>query len=323
MHPVAYFQAARRRPRSMWFGFAGVCLALATMLTGCGGSDAMSRTAAPASVFSFSTLSKAPQGSRTIVIVLENREFDEVIGASNPTYLSRLASEGALAVNYHAIRHPSLPNYLALIGGSTFGITEDCSDCRASGSNLATQLSTAGVSWRAYMGGMPSACFTGAEVGDYAKKHNPFMYFPSVTSNPSLCARDVPGGRLQSDLSSRRLPTFAWISPDLCEDAHSCGFNTADQYLRRLVPLLLRQLGPSGLLAITFDEGTTDAGCCNDPSGGRIATVLLGPKVRKGARLRGAYSHYSLLATLEDRLGVSRLRHAREADALGAAFRAG
>lgn len=62
-----------------------------------------------------------------------------------------------------------------------------------SGPNLATQLSGAGISWRAYMGSMPRPYFGGAEVGDYAKRHNPFLYFPSIASNPSLCAHDRLG----------------------------------------------------------------------------------------------------------------------------------
>jgi hypothetical protein len=261
-----------------------------------------------------------PAGSHTALIVLENHEFDEVIGASDAPYLNELASQGALATNFYAITHPSLPNYLALFAGSTFGIEENCSGCLASGANLATQLSAASVSWRAYIGAMPSACFTGAEAGKYAKKHNPFMYFPSVTANPSLCARVVPEARLQADLARGRLPAFAWITPDLCQAAHDCAFGSADQYLREVVPRLRRQLGPNGLLAITFDEGTTSAGCCGGAAGGHIATVLLGPEVRRGFRLRGQYSLYSLLATVEDRFGVARLGHARGAPALGAAF---
>lgn len=251
-----------------------------------------------------------------MVIVLENRELGEVVGAPDAPYFNRLVANGALAVNYHAITHPSLPNYLALSGGSTFGIGEDCTDCHASGPNLATQLAAAGVDWRAYMGAMPRPCFGGAEAGEYAKRHNPFMYFPSVTSKPSLCARDVPETQLRADLKQRRLPAFAWISPNLCEDAHSCGFGSADAYLRQVVPSLLGQLGPHGLLAITFDEGTTNSACCGDAAGGRIATVLLGPEAAKGARLHGAYSHYSLLATIEDRFGLSRLRNARSATAI-------
>jgi hypothetical protein len=305
----------------MRIGLGFVALLAAVMaIGGCGASTATSDSAKPAP---FSKVAQVPSPSHTVLIVLENRELDEVIGASDAPYLNQLASQGALAVNYHAITHPSLPNYLALAGGSTFGISEDCTACLASGPNLATQLSAAGKSWRAYMGAMPSPCFAGAEVGDYAKRHNPFMYFPSVTSKPSLCARDVPETQLQPDLAHRHLPAFAWISPDLCDDAHDCGFGSADRYLREIVPQLLGALGPDGLLVITFDEGTTNAGCCGGAAGGRVATVLLGPRVRRGARLRGAYTQYSLLATIEDRFGLARLRHARTAPALGAVFGTG
>jgi hypothetical protein len=291
-----------------------VLLAIGAAIGGCGGASssspaAVSNSAPPTKA------AKAPAGSHTAVIVLENKELGEVIGAADAPYLNRLASRGALAVNDYAITHPSLPNYLAMTGGSTFGISEDCTDCHASGPNLATQLSGAGVDWRAYMGAMPRPCFRGAEAGEYAKRHNPFMYFPSVASNPSLCARDVPETQLRADLDHRQLPDFAWVSPNLCEDAHSCGFALADSYLRQLVPRLLAQLGPGGLLAITFDEGTSNAGCCGNASGGRIATILLGPGVRAGARLRRPYSQYSLLATIEDRFGLPRLRNARSASA--------
>lgn len=295
-------------------------LVAAALLGGC--ESATVSPTAPAS--DDSKAAQAPKGSHTVLIVLENHEFDEVIGAADAPYLNKLASQGALATNFYAITHPSLPNYLALFAGSTFGIEENCSDCLASGTNLASQLSAAGSSWRAYIGAMPSACYRGAaEVGRYAKKHNPFMYFRSVTSDPSLCNRVVPEARLQADLASGRLPAFAWITPDLCQAAHDCAFSSADEYLRRVVPKLRGQLGPDGLLAITFDEGTTSSGCCGGAVGGRIATVLLGPGVRKGFRLRAEHSLYSLLATIEDRFGVARLRHARTAPALGAAFSAG
>jgi phosphatidylinositol-3-phosphatase len=103
---------------------------------------------------------------RVAIVVLENREFDEVIGNPEAPYLNHLAARGALAVNYFGVSHPSLPNYLALLGGSTFGITQNCTDCVVAGPNLATQLSRAGMSWRAYMGGLPYPCFAGDSYGD-------------------------------------------------------------------------------------------------------------------------------------------------------------
>ena len=294
-------------------------LAVATALialAGCGGADRASGhqpSTAPPRQFGSS--------SHTVLIVLENHELSEVIGSSESSSLDRLSRMGALAVNYFAITHPSLPNYLALAGGSTFGISDDCTDCRASGANLATQLSAAGISWRAYMGSMPRPCFKGPEVGDYAKRHNPFLYFPSVTNNPRLCANDVPERALFAQLADHNLPAFSWITPDLCNNAHSCAFSTADEYLSQLTPRLLAELGPHGLLVVTFDEGSSDAGCCGYAHGGRVATILVGPDLRKGVRLRHSYSHYSLLATLEDRFHLPRLRNARSATPLAAAFK--
>lgn len=274
---------------------------------GCGGSS--SDSGAPG------------KGSHTVVIVLENREFSEVVGSGEAPYFNSLIEQGALATRFYGLLHPSLPNYLAMIGGSTFGITDNCTDCLASGPNLAAQLSAADISWRAYMGGMPKPCFTGAEDGEYVKRHNPFMYFPSVTSRPQLCEQVVPENVLDADLADDELPEFAWISPDLCDDGHDCATSAADAYLRDRVPGVLAQLEPDGVLVITYDEGTSNAGCCGDAVGGRIATLLIGPGVRPGVRLLHPYTPYSLLATLEDRFGLARLRHARSAPAMASAFR--
>lgn len=293
--------------------------AVAVALAGCG---AISKTAAEDEHLPLA-LSSQPAPSHTVLIVLENHELSEVFDGEESPALEELAEMGTLAVNYFAVSHPSLPNYLALAGGSTFGISDDCTDCQARGANLATQLSAAGVSWRAYMGGMEEACFGGAEAGGYVKRHNPFLYFPSVANDPRLCANDVPESALDVQLAHHDLPTFSWLSPSLCDDAHSCALGKADEYLGRRVPRLLKQLGRHGLLVITFDEGTSNAGCCGKPGGGRVATILIGPDVRRGVRLHRRYSHYSLLATLEDRLGVARLRAARQAVPMAAAFKKG
>lgn len=261
-----------------------------------------------------------PVPSHTVLIVLENREFDEVVGSPEAPYLNHLARSGALATDYFGVTHPSLPDYLALFAGSTFGIQENCTDCMARGPNLATELSRAGISWRAYMGALPQPCFAGAGYGSYAKRHNPFAYFPSIAAVPERCRRVVPETRLLADLRSRQLPEFSWLTPDLCDDAHDCSLATADAHLASLVPRIVRQLGPHGLLVITFDEGTSDAGCCGLPGGGHVATVLVGPDVPRGAEIRRPANHYSLLAALEDRFGVPRLRLARSAPPLAPAL---
>jgi hypothetical protein len=249
--------------------------------------------------------------SHVVLVVLENREYEEVVGSPEAPFLNHLAERGAVATSYYAVSHPSLPNYLALLGGSTFGVEENCTECVATGPNLATQLSRAGISWRAYMEGLPYPCFTGSGIDRYAKRHDPFVYFPSITALPARCADVVPASWLSGALERHRLPTFSWLTPDLCHDGHDCPLGVVDYYLYTLVPRITRQLGPHGLLILTFDEGLSDAGCCGLPGGGRTLTLLVGPDVPSGREIRLPSDHYSLLASLEARFGLPRLRLAR------------
>lgn len=255
----------------------------------------------------------AGEPPRTFVIVLENHEFDETIGNPEAPFLNGLAEGGALATRYYGITHPSLPNYMAILGGSTFGIEEDCTACDVRGTSLPGQLSRAGIPWLAYMEGLPHRCFAGAGEGSYVKRHNPFMYFKGIATESAYCRHVVPATRLDADLRRHTLPAFGWLTPDVCNDAHDCGIGDADRAMANLVPRLSSQLGPGGLLAITFDEGSSSLGCCGRPGGGRVATILLGPDVPAGTELGGVFTHYSLLAMLEDRYGLARLRNARGA----------
>jgi hypothetical protein len=246
------------------------------------------------------------------VIVMENEEYGGVIGSPSAPFINSLARRYGLATGMYAITHPSLPNYLALTGGSTFGIDSDCTDCRVGASSIVDQFEHARLSWRAYMEGLPSGsgCFTGASAGEYAKKHDPFVYYGRIVSSPSRCANIVGLSRLSADERARALPRFAWITPDLCHDMHDCPVSTGDRFLAGLVPPLLRSLGPGGLLFLTWDEGSSDAGCCRLASGGHIVTIVAGTGARAHARLATPADHYSVLQTIEDLLGLPRLRSA-------------
>jgi hypothetical protein len=268
----------------------------------------------------------AAGGSHVVVIVMENKEYGDVIGSPTAPYANALARRYASATRFYGVTHPSLPNYFALTAGTTFGVHSDCTDCPQSGDNIASQLEVAGLSWRAYMGGMPSPCFKGASSGQYAKKHDPFMYYPGVADDPSRCSKVVPEAQLAGDLSAGQLPTFAFLAPGLCDDTHDCPVNSGDQYLARVVPAILRALGPNGFLVVTWDEGTSNKGCCGGlAQGGQIPTVIAGPGVRRGAQLASSYSHYSTLRTIEDALGLPALRNAgsSQVEPLTAAFKSG
>ena len=240
--------------------------------------------------------------------MLENREYNEIIGRPAAPYLNALARQSAVAANYHAITHPSLPNYLALTGGSTFGYSgSDCGTCSVSHRNLIDQLEAAHISWKVYVEDLPSACSSAASAGAYVRRHDPFLYYRDVADNPARCRSIVPTTTLTSDLAAHSLPRFLWLVPNICHDMHSCGTYTGDRYLRGIVPQLLAQLGPSGLLFVTFDEGETNSGCCGVAAGGHVLTLVAGPGARAGVRSMAPYDHYSLLRTIEDLWGLPRL----------------
>jgi hypothetical protein len=301
-----------------------VVLLCALGLAGCGGSGAPTpETVPPRAV---APPAQPAGASHVFVIVMENKEYGDVIGSPSAPYVTALARRYASATGFFGVRHPSLPNYFAMTAGTTFGVTSDCTDCQQSGQSIADQLEAAGVSWKAYMGGMPSACFKGASSGQYAKKHDPFMYYPRVADNPARCAKVVPESELSRDLAAGRLPTFAFLSPGLCDDTHDCAVQSGDRYLLRALPPILSALGPRGFLVLTWDEGVSNKGCCGGlASGGQIPTVIAGPGVRRGVSLPGPYTHYSTLRLIEDALKLPRLANAGNAgvNSLGSAFKAG
>jgi len=127
-------------------------------------------------------------------------------------------------------------------------------------------------------------------VGRYAKKHVPFLYFRNVLARPAWLRNVVPLKRL----SPRRLPDFALVVPDLCHDMHDCPVRVGDAWLRRFLPRLLKV--PETAVFVTFDESYSP--------GNRVPALALGPLVRPGSRFASAMTHYGLLRTIEDGLGL-------------------
>lgn len=288
---------------------------LALALGGCTPSSAPPTTS-PRTAGTASAVPQAPPPTATVasttmqhivVIVDENKPATSIIGDPDAPYLNQLAQSGAQATRYSAITHPSLPNYLALTSGTTGGITTDCNppggSCLVTGPNLAQELDRAGRSWRMYAESMPAPCTT-ANTRLYAVKHNPFLYFPSVTGNPAYCAaHDVPYAQFGADLTTAAsLPAFSFISPNLCNDMHDCSVSTGDAWLRANVPRILASPAfttQRSLLVVTFDEG--------DASDNTVACVFAGPAAREHAVSSAPYTHYSLLRTIERAWGLNPL----------------
>src|SRR5207249_223054 len=200
------------------------------------------------------------------------------------TYITGLAQSYGLATQYYGVSHPSLPNYLAMTAGSTFGITSDCTTCWVGATNLADQIEGSGRSWKAYLEGMPSACFVG-DAYPYMQKHNPWIYYTDIRTNAARCAGHVvPFTQLGTDLASGSVPNYVWITPNMCNDMHDCSIATGDTWLRNQVPAILNSAAfrNGGALFITWDEGSTNAGCCTNAAGGRIVTLVISPLGRTG-----------------------------------------
>ena len=220
-------------------------------------------------------------------------------------------------MGYHGVAHPSLPNYLALVSGSTQGIHDDCTDCVVNAVSLADTLAEAHRTWKTYAEGLPSPGFTGAGVGAYAKKHDPFLYFAGVLKRPAWLRRVVPFSSFGGDLRAGRLPSFSLVVPDLCNDMHDCNVATGDRWLaRNIAPILVSPQLARSVVFVVFDEGTTDAG-----GGGSVAALALGPAVRRGSTYTPPTSHYGLLRTIEDAWGLPRLGASRIASPITGIWR--
>jgi len=321
-----------------------------------------------------------PQVGHVWVIFLENKNFDHTFGPSpeSPYLAQTLPAQGQLLTQYYGIGHLSLDNYIAAVSGqSPNPITQ--SDCQifqdllatttdadgqvgglgcvypASVNTVADQLAAKGLTWRGYMQDMAKPCDhppvngrdttqSATAASQYAARHNPFVYFHSIIDTPACAENDVPLERLDVDLRSEvTTPNFAFITPDLCNDAHdeTCadggpgGLHRADMFLREYVPKILASSAfrHDGLLIVTFDESESGAeSCCVDDTpntpnaggidaigsgGGRIGAVVVSPFVAPGTRNDHAYNHYSLLRSVEDDFGLGALGLAHKAEPFG------
>ena len=163
-----------------------------------------------------------------------------------------------------------------------------------------------GKTWKTYAEDLPSPGYTGGRSGDYAKKHDPFLYFRDIADHPVRARNVVPLPRLAADVAARKLPDFSLVVPNLCNDMHDCSVATGDAWLKEHVEPLVRSPAlAGGVVFVVFDEGTTDEG-----GGGRVYALALGPTVRAHSVFARATNHYGLLRTIEDawhlpRLGLS------------------
>jgi phosphatidylinositol-3-phosphatase len=255
-----------------------------------------------------------PAFSHVVVLVFENKEAGSVVGRSQAPTFARMAHAYASLGRYYGVAHPSLPNYLALVSGSTFGISSDCTACVVGGRSLAGTLAAAGRTWKTYAEGLPRSGYTGASYGRYAKKHDPFLYFREVLARPGWRSRVVPLGNLRRDLAMDALPDFSLVVPDLCHSMHDCSVATGDAWLRGLLPPLLRL--PGSVVFVVFDEGVTSV-----RGGGHVPALGLGTAVLPASRDDRVTGHCALLRTVEDAWSLPLLGCSRRAAPIAGIWR--
>jgi phospholipase C len=245
------------------------------------------------------TPGSAAAARHVFVIVMENHTAQQALDGP---FLASFAARYGVAQNYHAVAHPSVPNYLALTSGTTWGVTDDSFHVLPR-EDIGDQLTSAGVTWRAYMDSMlPGRCLDSPLP--YDPGHDPFVFYGGACP-----ANVVPLTDMASDLNGDT-PRFSWITPDSCHDTHSCDVATGDAWLRGEVEAIMASDAwkSRGVLFITYDED-------DESADNHVVTVVAAPELGHRVSDR-AYDHYSLLATVEDLLGVPRLHEAAKAQAM-------
>jgi phosphatidylinositol-3-phosphatase len=249
--------------------------------------------------------------SRVIVVWLENEEASAVTTSSMP-YLYGLSSRYGRATQMYAVAHPSEPNYLAFWSGSTQGIGDDGIH-DLDGPSLASQVSAAGKHWRVYAQDVPPDCFAGGSfsgpadgpgvAGTYVRKHEPAISFTSVSGNATACANIQPLGAFDPSAAD-----VAFVVPNLCNDSHDCSLAQGDEFLRAFLPSVFDSPDWSHtLLVVTFDEGSSSR------NGGGNVFAMVARQGLSGIESSTLHSHYGVLRTIEDILGLPCLAHACDA----------
>ena len=257
---------------------------------------------------------RVPRYQHVFMFYFENEDFRQIVGNTRQApYLNSLLRRASLLGQFYAEEHPSDGNYLALAGGSTFGVplddpAEENPQYTIDARNISDLIDGAHETWKGYLQSAAGPCDDTVH-GYYWDDDLPMMYFADVRDRPAYCASHmVPLASLATDLrKTSTTPNFAWVSPDDCFDMESCGIRAGDDFLKAELSLIMRSPAwtrQRSLAIITFDEDATDY---QHPAQ-RVATIVLGSRgVRQGYVSPVRYTHYSLLRTVEGALGLGTL----------------
>jgi len=294
----------------------------------------------PSSASSFTSLcgsmTNPPATFKHVMVIMEeNRSENTVIGnpatLGDPYINNTLVPACGLATNYHNWGHPSVPNYLALTSGTAEGvaINHDCTvptNCPQAQASIFDQIDSASMTWRGYDESMPSNCDL-SPSGSYLNRHNPAIYYSSIRAQCK--SWDVPlgttaSGALKTALSPTKdgLPNYSFVTPNACNDMHSCSTASGDKWLSKWIPIIEKSAAyQSGQLVVfvTWDEGhasdDTAGETCYDAAHADtslypscwVGTIVMSPYTTPRTNVGTYFNHLGLLATTEHLLGLPQL----------------
>ncbi len=278
----------------------GILLACG-LLAACSGAGTqptvIPEAAAPSEEFPVTTMSITPRISHITVVIMENYDYEQIIGNAAAPYTNQLARANTLFTNSHAVSHPSEPNYLALFSGSTHGVTSDYCPMTFYTQNLGSELLAHGHTFEGYADDWPSSgnpCYGAysSTVGShylYWRKHVPWADFSNFAYRTYGHNYYGAGTPLTGSVN--------FVIPNICHDMHDCSVAAGDSWLAHNIPAIQSYDSThNGLLIVTFDEAS-------DSTSNHIVTIMSGAMMPKGLRTTWI-NHYSVLRFIESNFGL-------------------
>src|SRR2546427_1319763 len=224
-----------------------------------------------------------------VVVLMENKNLDEVYGPA--AYMTQLADLYSFSEGWASITNPSQPNYIAILGGSTFGVNGDGNQLNLNHPTMVDILENTSKTWKAFAeDASGSGCSINPPRGE---DHFPFLSYATITNHTARCATLLPGSYNEVITAFNAGTNFIWLTPNDCNNMHSCTVATGDAWIQSWVPnLLLAMAGKKAALILMFDEAYT--------SPPYIYMSFSGPATKLAYKSTSSYTHYSLLKLIED-----------------------
>jgi phosphatidylinositol-3-phosphatase len=263
------------------------------------------------------SVAQIPHSSHVWVLTEENHSLEEVVGSSKMPYYNQLIHQYGLATQFYSNQHSSLPALMWFVAGAPVTRDNNTVSCNYDNDNIIRAVLKQGYTWRSYQQDLPSAGYQGLYGGRnkvYYRRHNPLIDFTDACPGTGQEGNSVPYSQVQKDFAHGDMVNYAYITPDVDEDAHSGTLEAADRWLQNNLPAILArpEFGPGGdgILFIVWDEGTlsTDNRCSatvEHGCGGRTPTLVIGPQVKHGYKSTTTYHNQSVLKTVCVAMGLS------------------